>query len=110
MELINPNCFYNPTLYPTKSVSYTGTAGTVSAYQTGVDGFIATVTSPAYVTVGPIGIVATSSNGCYVPPYTPMPFKLESSQSGSGAPWCVSAIEASTGSGGTLYVTPINKK
>jgi hypothetical protein len=99
MELLNPLIDVSQ---PARTVAYTGTAGSVTAYPPGPQGVVVWCDSAAYVVVGE-GVTATTSNGTPIPANTPIPFKVPQ---GSGAPWRVSAIQVSAG--GTLYVKPIN--
>ena len=98
MELLNPLA---DALFPGRTVSYTGTAGSTATWQAGPQGVVVWATTPCYVVVGE-GVTATTSS-TPIPAYTPIPFIVPQ---GTGAPWRVSAIQVS--SGGTVYAKPIN--
>jgi hypothetical protein len=98
MELLNPLADAN---YPAYTASYTGTAGSTTAWPSGPQGVVIWSTTAAYVTVGE-GVTATTSS-TPIPANTPIPFIVPQ---GTGAPWRVSAIQI--GSAGTLYAKPIN--
>lgn len=100
MELLNPMA--DGTMYPARTVAYTGTAGSTSTWPAGPQGVLVWCTSDAYVVVGE-GLTATTSNGTPIPAFVPVPIKVPQS---TGAPWRVSAIQVSAG--GTLYAKPIN--
>lgn len=98
MELLNPLADAN---YPAYTASYTGTAGSTTAWPAGPQGVVIWSTTAAYVTVGE-GVTATTSS-TPIPANTPIPFIVPQ---GTGAPWRVSAIQV--GSAGTVYAKPIN--
>jgi hypothetical protein len=98
MELLNPLADAN---YPAYTASYTGTAGSTTAWPSGPQGVVIWSTTAAYVVVGE-GVTATTSS-TPIPANTPIPFIVPQ---GTGAPWRVSAIQI--GSAGTLYAKPIN--
>lgn len=98
MELLNPLADAN---YPAYTASYTGTAGSTTAWPAGPQGVVIWSTTAAYVTVGE-GVTATTSS-TPIPANTPIPFIVPQ---GTGAPWQVSAIQI--GSAGTVYAKPIN--
>jgi hypothetical protein len=98
MELLNPLADAN---YPAYTASYTGTAGSTTAWPAGPQGVVIWSTTAAYVTVGE-GVTATTSS-TPIPANTPIPFIVPQ---GTGAPWRVSAIQI--GSAGTVYAKPIN--
>jgi hypothetical protein len=98
MELLNPLADAN---YPAYTASYTGTAGSTTAWPSGPQGVVIWSTTAAYVTVGE-GVTATTSS-TPIPANTPIPFIVPQ---GTGAPWRVSAIQIS--SAGTVYAKPIN--
>jgi hypothetical protein len=98
MELLNPLADAN---YPAYTASYTGTAGSTTAWPSGPQGVVIWSTTAAYVTVGE-GVTATTSS-TPIPANTPIPFIVPQ---GTGAPWRVSAIQIA--SGGTVYAKPIN--
>ena len=98
MELLNPLADGN---FPAYTTSYTGTAGSTTAWPSGPQGVVIWSTTAAYVTVGE-GVTATTSS-TPIPANTPIPFIVPQ---GTGAPWRVSAIQIA--SGGTVYAKPIN--
>jgi hypothetical protein len=98
MELLNPLADAN---YPAYTASYTGTAGSTTAWPAGPQGVVIWSTTAAYVVIGE-GVIATTSS-TPIPANTPIPFIVPQ---GTGAPWRVSAIQI--GSAGTLYAKPIN--
>lgn len=98
MELLNPLADGN---FPARTASYTGTAGSTTAWPAGAQGVVVWSTTAAYVTVGE-GVTATTSS-TPIPANTPIPFIVPQ---GTGAPWRVSAIQIA--SGGTVYAKPIN--
>ena len=98
MELLNPLADGN---FPAYTASYTGTAGSTTAWPAGPQGVVIWSTTAAYVTVGE-GVTATTSS-TPIPANTPIPFIVPQ---GTGAPWRVSAIQI--GSAGTVYAKPIN--
>ena len=98
MELLNPLADGN---FPAYTASYTGTAGSTTAWPSGPQGVVIWSTTAAYVTVGE-GVTATTSS-TPIPANTPIPFTVPS---GTGAPWRVSAIQIA--SAGTVYAKPIN--
>ena len=98
MELLNPLADGN---FPAYTASYTGTAGSTTAWPAGPQGVVIWSTTAAYVTVGE-GVTATTSS-TPIPANTPIPFTVPS---GTGAPWRVSAIQIA--SAGTVYAKPIN--
>lgn len=98
MELVKP---LSDTTFPAYSVSFTGTAGSTTAWAAGPQGVIVWATEPCYVTVGEGATATTASTP--VPAFTPIPFAVPE---GTGAPWRVSAIQVSAG--GTVYAKPVN--
>jgi hypothetical protein len=98
MELLNPLADAN---YPAYTASYTGTAGSTTAWPSGPQGVVVWSTTAAYVVIGE-GVTATTSS-TPIPANTPIPFIVPQ---GTGAPWRVSAIQI--GSAGTVYAKPIN--
>ena len=98
MELLNP---LTDALYPGRTVSYTGTAGSTATWQAGPQGVVVWSTTSAYVVVGE-GVTATTAS-TPIPPNTPIPFKVPE---GTGAPWRVSAIRVSDD--GAIFAKPIN--
>jgi hypothetical protein len=99
MELLNPLAGAQ---FPAYSASFTGTAGSTTAWPAGPQGVLVWSTSPCYIVVGE-GVTATTANGTPLPAGVPVPFKVPA---GTGASWRVSAIQIS--SGGTIYCKPIN--
>jgi hypothetical protein len=98
MELLNPMA---DAVYPGRTVSYTGTAGSTATWQAGPQGVVVWATTPCYVLVGE-GVTATTSS-TPIPAFTPIPFIVPQ---GTGAPWRVSAIRVSDD--GAIYAKPIN--
>jgi hypothetical protein len=98
MELLRP---LNDAGFATQSVSYTGTAGSVTGWNAGPQGVLVWSTSDAYIRVGE-GATATTAD-TPLPAFTPVPIFVPA---GTGAPWRVSAIQITAG--GTLYAKPIN--
>jgi len=103
MELLRP---LNDPAFAAQSVSYTGTAGSVTGWNAGPQGVLVWCTTDAYIRVGE-GVTATTSD-TPIPAGTPVPFYVMQSGGGggTGAAWRVSAIQISAG--GTLYAKPIN--
>jgi hypothetical protein len=98
MELLN-TC--NDVNFPTKTASYTGTAGSTGTWVAGPQGVLVWGTSDMYVTVGE-GVTATTA-AIPITANTPVPLAVPA---GTGAPWRVSAIQISAS--GTLYAKPMN--
>ena len=98
MELLNPLADGD---FPARTASYTGTAGSTTAWPAGPQGVVIWSTTAAYVAVGEGATATTSSTP--IPANTPIPFIVPQ---GTGAPWRVSAIQI--GSAGTVYAKPIN--
>ena len=98
MELLRP---LSDSGFATQSVSYTGTAGSVTGWNAGPQGVLVWSTSDAYIRVGE-GVTATTAD-TPLPAFTPVPIFVPA---GTGAPWRVSAIQITAG--GTLYAKPIN--
>ena len=99
MELLHPLADAN---YPADSDTTGAVAVTLGPWPTGPQGVLVWCTEAAYIAVGE-GVTATSAS-TPIPAYTPIPFYAP--QTGSGAPWRVSALQVSTG--GTVYAKPIN--
>ena len=99
MELLHPLADAE---YPASSASSSGTAATVGTWNPGPQGVLVWATQDVYVAVG-VGATATSSS-TPIPAYTPIPFFAP--QTGSGAPWSVSALQVSVA--GTVCAKPIN--
>lgn len=100
MEFLNP---LTNTDFPTRSASYTDTAGSTLAWNPGPEGVLVWSDQPCYVAVG-VGVVAAATH-TPIPANTPVPFKVPLNTS---APWRVSALQISTA--GTVYAKPINSK
>jgi hypothetical protein len=100
MELLNPLADSN---FTTRSVAFTGTAGSTATWNAGPEGVLIWSTTDCYVRVGE-GVTATSAD-TPLPAYTPIPFSVPQ---GTGAPWRVSAIQISAG--GLIYCKPINSR
>lgn len=98
MELLNPLA---DGVFPGRTVSYTGTAGSTSTWQAGPQGVVVWSTTPCYVAVGE-GVTATTSS-TPIPAFTPIPFIVPQ---GTGAEWRVSAIRVTDS--GDVYAKPIN--
>lgn len=98
MQLLNP---LNDSLFPAKTVAYTGTAGSTGTWNAGVEGVVVWSTTAAYIAVGE-GVTATTSS-TPIPANVPVPFAVPT---GTGAPWRVSAIQLSAG--GDVYAKPIS--
>ena len=99
MELLNPLADAN---YPSRTASYTGTAGSTLTWPAGPEGVVIWCTTAAYVRVGE-GVTATTSD-TPIPANTPIPFIVPK---GTGAPWRVSAIQIAAN--GAVYAKPINQ-
>ena len=87
--------------YGAKSVAYTGTAGTTSAWPPGPQGVWVWSTTDAFIRVGE-GVTATTAD-TPIPANTPVSFVVPNPLSG---PWVVSAVQVTTG--GTVYAKPMN--
>jgi hypothetical protein len=98
MQLLIP---LDDSLFPAKTASYSGTAGSTGTWDAGVQALLVWTTSDAYVTIGN-GVTATTSS-TPIPANVPIPFSVPQ---GTGSPWRVSAIQVS--SSGTLYAKPIS--
>ena len=103
MELLRPNM---DSQFATKSVAFTGTAGTTGTWPAGPQGVLVWCTTDAYIRVGE-GVTATTAD-TPIPAMTPIPFYVPQPGGGgaTGGAWQVSAIQITTG--GTLYAKPIN--
>ena len=99
MELLHPLADSN---YPTDSDTTGAVAVALGPWPPGPQGVLVWCTQDAYIAVGE-GVTATSAS-TPIPAYTPIPFYAP--QTGSGAPWQVSALQVSTA--GTVYAKPIN--
>jgi hypothetical protein len=98
MELLNPLA---DAVYPARTVTYTGTAGSTDAWNAGPQGVVVWATTPCYIAVGE-GVTATTAS-TPLPANTPVPFVVPP---GTGALWRVSAVQV--GTGGAIYCKPIN--
>ncbi len=98
MELLNP---LSDAVFPAKSTTYTGTAGTTGEWNAGPQGVVVWSTTDAYIAIGE-GVTATTSS-TPIPGNTPIPFIVPQ---GTGAPWRVSALQVFTN--GIVYAKPIN--
>jgi hypothetical protein len=97
--------FLNPltdTTFAARTASYTGTAGSTSAWPPGPQGVLVWSDTASYVIVGE-GVTATTSNGTPIPANTPVLLKVPATVSGQ---WRVSAIQVA--SGGNVYAKPVN--
>jgi len=101
MELLVP---LNDSSFAAKTVAYTGTAGTLSAWQSGPQGVLVWCTTDAYVRITNNLAVGASSIDTPLPAGTPVVFKVPN----TGVPWTVSAVQIATA--GTMYAKPINKE
>ena len=99
MEMLRPLADAN---YPADSDTTSGTAVTLGPWSPGPEGVLVWCTQDAYIAVGE-GVTATSAS-TPIPADTPIPFYAP--QTGSGAPWRVSALQVSAS--GTVYAKPIN--
>ena len=99
MELLHPLADAE---YPASTTASSASAATVGTWNPGPQGVLVWATQDVYITVG-VGVTATTSS-TPIPAYTPIPFFAP--QTGSGAPWRVSALRVSAD--GTVYAKPIN--
>lgn len=99
MELLRPLA---DTEFPADSDTTGAVAVTLGPWPPGAQGVMVWCTQDAYIAVG-VGVTATSAS-TPIPAYTPVPFYAP--QTGSGAPWQVSALQVSAA--GTVYAKPIN--
>jgi hypothetical protein len=90
----------NDSSFAAKTASYTGTAGTVTAWPVGPRAVWVFCTTQAYVRVG-VGVTATTAD-------FPVPanFPVILAVPDQNAPWVVSAIQAAAG--GSVYAKPVN--
>ena len=98
MQLLNP---LDDSLFPAKTASYTGTAGSTGTWDAGVEALVVWTTTAAYISIGN-GVTATTSS-TPIPANVPVPFAVPK---GTGGPWRVSAIQVA--SGGNVYAKPIS--
>jgi hypothetical protein len=104
MELLRP-CM-DPS-FASKTVTFTGTAGSTDTWPAGPQGVLVWCTTDAYIRVGENATATIADTP--LPANTPVPFTVpppSSGTNGTGGPWRVSAIQISTG--GTLYAKPMN--
>ena len=99
MELLHPLADSN---YLADSDTTSSTAVSLGPWPPGPQGVLVWCTQDAYIAVGE-GVTATSAS-TPIPAYTPIPFYAP--QTGSGAPWRVSALQVSAA--GTVFAKPIN--
>jgi hypothetical protein len=99
MELLRP---LEDAEYPADSDATSAVAVTLGPWNSGPQGVMVWCTQDAYIAVGE-GVTATSSS-TPIPAYTPIPFYAP--QTGTGAPWSVSALQVSVA--GTVFAKPIN--
>lgn len=83
-----------------KSAAYTGTAGNTGNFTARTNGVLVWATTDAYVLVGAVDAVATTTNGTPIPAYTPVLLKVPKPLED----FRVSAIQVSAG--GTVYARP----
>mgnify|MGYP003660359025 CR=1 FL=1 len=93
MEVLNPK--YDAS----KSVAYTGTAGTTAAFTPGVNAVMVWATTDCYVKVGES--VTATSDDLAIPAFTPVLIRITTQN-----PYVVSAIQISAS--GTVYANPMN--
>ena len=98
MQLLNP---LDDSLFPAKTASYTGTAGSTGTWDAGVEALLVWTTTAAYIAIGN-GVTATTSS-TPIPANVPVPIAVPK---GTGGPWRVSAIQVA--SGGNVYAKPIS--
>ena len=99
MELLRPLDDAN---YPADSDATGAVAVNLGPWNPGPQGVMVWCTEAAYIAVGE-GVTATSSS-TPIPAFTPIPFYAP--QTGSGAPWRVSALRVLAD--GVVYAKPIN--
>lgn len=87
--------------YGAQSVAYTGTAGSITGWNSGPQGVMIWSDQACYVAVGE-GVTATNAD-TPIPANTPVILKVPLTVTGV---WRVSAIQVSTG--GTIYCKPVN--
>lgn len=98
MELLR---VLNKNDFPTRTASYTGTAGNTATWPQGVTGVLVWSDQACFVQVGE-GAVATTGS-LAIPANTPIPIHVPDGI----IDWRVSALQISTG--GTIYATPISE-
>lgn len=91
----------NDASFTARTASYTGTAGTTSAWPAGPKAVMVWCTTAAYVKVG-VGVTATTAS-TPLPANTVAVFKVPLN---TGEPWCVSAIQIAAA--GDLYAKPMD--
>ena len=87
------------TLYPGRTIAYTGTAGVTATWTPGPSKVLVFCTSAAYVIVGEA--VTATTGGTPIPANTPIIMDVPR---GTDAPWRVPAIQIAAG--GDLYAKP----
>jgi hypothetical protein len=91
--------------YGAQSVAYTGTAGTITGFKSGIVSVLVWTTSDAYVKVGE-GVTATTAS-TPIPAYTPIILGVPKIGAGAGAGDLVKVSAIQISAGGTLYVKPV---
>lgn len=99
MELLRPLADAE---FPADSDTTSATAVSLGPWNSGPQGVVVWCTQDAYIAVGENATATTSSTP--IPAYTPIPFYAP--QTGTGAPWRVSALQVSDA--GTVFAKPIN--
>lgn len=97
-DFVVPN---DDAIYGAQTVTYTGTAGSVTGWNPGPRGVLVWTTTDAYVKVGEAAAATTASTP--IPAYTPVLFRVPR---GTVSTWRVSAIQIA--SGGSVYAKPVN--
>lgn len=97
MDVLNP---LDDAAFTAKTTTYTGTAGTVTAWPPGASAVLVWCTTSSYVKVG-VGVTATTAS-TPLPANTVAVFKVDSK---TGEPWVVSAIQIAAG--GSVYAKPL---
>ena len=97
MDVLNP---LDDAAFTAATTTYTGTAGTVTAWPPGASAVLVWCTTAAYIKVG-VGVTATTAS-TPLPANTVAVFKVENK---TGEPWTVSAIQVSVG--GSVYAKPL---
>lgn len=86
-----------------QTVTYTGTAGTVTGWPYGPTKVLVWATTDAYIKVGN-GVTATTGS-TPIPAYTPVELAIPNPAGAGSSLWTVSAIQIAAG--GTLYAKPM---
>lgn len=100
LQLVNPLA---NGVFPAKSVTYTGTAGSTGTWSKGAHCVLVWSDHACYVVVGE-DVTATTSD-TPIPANIPIPFIVPDNVTSS---WRVSAIQVSTG--GTVYCKPLGRQ